>query len=198
MAPTFAPPPLSLTDRTQRPGELADVVPITLDGDVGRRTLELAEHARLPLALYVVCAVEAERALAEVARALGTATDEIAPCLDDAAADSTPPQFEPPASRPLRAYARALRYGGCKSRSGQRVELVVPDRLRARWSIAAQEAGMTVEAWIAAQLATTRRGVERWEAQAAAEARTLSEWVALQALSRCRRSSTSAQASAAG
>jgi hypothetical protein len=69
--------------------------------------------------------------------------------------------------------------------------------VRARWSIAAQEAGLTVEAWIVAQLGRARPGVACWEARAAGEARTLSEWVALQALSRCRRSSASAQASAA-
>lgn len=174
------------------------MVPIALDGDVRERVRALAQRARLPLALYALCAVEAERAIAEVSQITGLAADEIAPWLDEAAAQAPSTEFEPPASRPLRAYARALTSAGYNGRPRGNFELVVPDRQRARWSVAAQEAGLTLEGWIISQLVAARPGVEQWEAQAAAEGRTLSEWIALQALLRWRRSSTSAQANAAG
>jgi hypothetical protein len=197
-APQFAPPAVVLNERTQRPGELADVVPIELSGDLANRVNALAQRQGMPPALCVVIAVEAARALHEVATATGAAASEVADWLDVAAAIAPPAEFEPPAARPLRAYARALETARYKSRSVRRLELIVPDRLRARWSLAAQNAGLTVEVWITVQLAAARPGTERWEAQAAAEARTLAEWVAFQALSRRRRVSASAHASAAG
>ena len=187
-----------LSERTQRPGELADVVPIALDGDVRERVHALAQRAQLPLALYAVCAVEAERAIAEVSHMTGLAADAIALWLDDAAAQAPSAEFEPPATRPFRAYGRALMSAGYNSRPRGDLELVVPDRQRARWSVAAQGEGLTLERWVISQLIAARPGVARWEAQAAAEAQTLSEWIALQALLRCRRSSTSAHANAAG
>jgi hypothetical protein len=197
-APTFEPPPLLLDERTQRPGELADLVPLALDREVAARVQAVADGARLPLALYIVVAVEAQRVLTEIAVVTAIHADELARALDLAAAEASAPRFEPPASRPLRVYARALRSSGYKGRSRRELDLVVPDRLRARWSLVAQEAGLTVEAWIVDQLTLAAPGRELWEAQAASEARTLGEWIALQALRRCRRSSTSAQARASG
>jgi hypothetical protein len=195
-APTFAPPPLLLDERTQRPGELADFVPLALDREVAARVQALADGARLPLALYVVVAVEAQHVLTEVAAVMAIQADDLACALDLAAAETAASRFEPPASRPLCGYARALRSSGYKGHTRRELDLVVPDRLRARWSLVAQEAGLTVEAWIVAQLTLAAPGRELWEAQAASEARTLGEWIALQALRRARRSSTSAQASA--
>lgn len=190
---SFVPPAYRLDERAQRPGELAGVVPIELTPETCAEAEALAERGRLPLPLAIVLAVEAERTLGETAAALGVGVGDLAAYLDLAATASAPTELEPPATRPLRAYAAALRSGGYKLRRARRLELVVPDRLRARWTIAATAAGLSLEEWIAHVLATATSAREEWEAQAASEGRTLGEWVSLQALRRSRSSSSSAQ-----
>jgi hypothetical protein len=190
---SFVQPPYQLDERTQRPGELADLVPIELTPDLRAHAEALASRARLPLPLAITLAVEAERALDEAATAVGVAVADLAADLDLAAMAKSPPDLDPRATRPLRAYAAALRSGGYKLRRAQRLELVVPDRLRARWTLAATEAGLSLEEWIALQLEGATSSREQWEAQAAFEARALAEWVSLQALRRSRSSSSSAQ-----
>lgn len=190
---SFVPSAYRLDERAQRPGELADVFAIELTPELCAHAEALAARARLPLALTIVLAVEAERAHSEIAAALGVGAGDLAADLDVAAAASAATDLDPPATRPLRAYAGALRSAGYKLRRPPRLELVVPDRLRARWTLAATESGLSLEEWLARVLATATSAHADWEAQAASEGRTLAEWVSLQALRRSRSSSSSAQ-----
>lgn len=153
----------------------------------------LASRARLPLPLAIVLAVEAKRVLEEVATELRVVASALAAELDVAATVAATNDLDPPPTRPLRAYAAAVRSGGYKLRCAQRVELVVPDRLRGRWTLTATAAGLSLEQWIARVLAMATSAHEEWEAQAAFEGRTLAEWISLQALRRSRSSSSSAQ-----
>jgi hypothetical protein len=189
-APAFDPLPVALSERTQRPGELADLVAIQLSAELRVHVEALASRARMPLHLWAVIAVEAERALAEVAGA-GSAA-ELAAAFDAAAGTAPTSEFSPMPARALRAYAAALRASAWRRSPRQKPELnlVVVDRLRARWSLEAQAAGLTLPTWIAARLASAEVGREHWEAQAAFEGRTLAEWAALQALKRNRLAST--------
>lgn len=185
-----------LDERSQRPGELADLVAVSLEANLRDRLESLAGRCRLPLALFAVIAVEADRALREVAASVAMSAADLATLLD-AGTDSAPePVFDPRPTRALRDYARALRSSAYKQTRRRGLTLVVPDRLRARWALAAQGDGMALEAWIVERLAAAAPGRERWEAQAAFDGRTLAEWIALQALRRSRRSSTSAQPTA--
>lgn len=195
-AASFEPEPYRLGERSQRPGELADVLRIELTPERRAHSEALATRARLPLELAVVIAVEAERALQEVASALAIDPTDIAADLDAVAASSVAAEFDPVPTRPLRAYASALRSGGYRPVRKQRLELVVPDRLHASWSLAATNARVPLDEWVAARLAAATSTRERWEAQAANEGQTLAEWVSLQALRRARRSSSSAQPTA--
>lgn len=194
---TFVPRPYRLDELAQRPGELADVVPIELTPELRTHAEAIASRARLPLPLAIVLAVESELALSETAESLGIAASDLAPGLDLAAAGPAPVDLEPPPIRPLRAYAAALRTSSYKLRPGRRLELVVPDRLRARWTLAATAAGLKLEGWIAFELAGATAAREHWEARAASEGRTLAEWVSLQALRLSRSSSSVAQPPAA-
>jgi hypothetical protein len=188
----FSPPAVVLDERSQRPGELADVVVVRIGGSLAKEAWLSGRRARLPFALYAVLAVEAVRAAGEVADEAGIPFTRIVDALDAASAVTFPTEFEPPPARPLRAYARALVSGGCHSTAeptGEAdlvVDLVVPDRLRARWTLAAQHSGITLNRWIEGRLSEAPAGVERWEAAAAAAGRTLAEWVSLQAMRRLR------------
>jgi hypothetical protein len=197
-APPFDPPPLLLDERTQRPGELASPVVVEVPSALGVRLDSLARGARLPVPLFARIAVEAARALDELTSVLEPPDAEAVAALLDTAAEPNASGFEPPPARALRVYARALCSGGATARRGSPSDLtlIVSDRLRARWSLAAQAEGLALEAWIASKLERARGGCERWEAQAAFDGQTLGEWVMLQALRRARRSSSSAQASA--
>jgi hypothetical protein len=184
--PAFTPPPLELDERSQRPGELADLVVVELEPLLRERLARLAATERLPLPLFAVIAVEAARALDEIAELLGASADELAAPLDEATGAARDPDYEPRPTRALRAYARALSSGAFHGRGdgNGKLTLVVPDRLRARWSLAAQDEGQALDTWIAARLATAQAGRGRWEARAAYEGRTLAEWLSLQALKR--------------
>jgi hypothetical protein len=184
--PAFTPSPVELDQLTQRPGELADVVVVELDPLLHERLARLAAAERLPLPLFVVIAVEAARTLEEVAGLLDIPAEQLASLADAAATVVLEVDFEPRPTRALRAYARALSSGTFHAREhGNRtLTAVVPDRLRARWSLAAQDEGQSLEAWIAARLATAQAGRGSWEAGAAFEGRTLAEWLSLQALKR--------------
>lgn len=194
--PAFAPPPLALDDRTQRPGELADIVVVALE-EAERVVLQAAAaRARLPQPLFAVIAVEAARVLGELAPELGLSPTTLAAIIDESSVDAAEAAFDPRPARPLRAYARLLRSGSNWPEGSGVLTLLVADRLRARWSLAAQDEGLTLEAWIAAKLTAAPPGVELWEAHAATDGRTLCEWMTLQAVRRCRCSSKAAQASA--
>lgn len=195
-APAFVSPPFQLSDRAQRPGELADIVRVALSAAAAAQLVTLATRARLPLALLAVIVTEAEQGFAEAAE-IGADAEALTRALDTAAAADAR-AFDPRPARALRAYAAALRSGGERPSPSTSLELVVPDRLRARWSLAAQEAGLTLGAWISTQVERAQPGRELWEARAADEGRTLSEWLARQALLRRRRLSSSAHATASG
>jgi predicted HicB family RNase H-like nuclease len=184
--PAFTPPPIALDQLTQRPGELADLVVVELEPLLRERLATLAATERLPLPLFAVIAVEAARALDEVAELLDISADDLASLVDDAATAAQESDFEPRPTRALRAYAKALSSGAFHGRGDGNgtLTLVVPDRLRARWSLTAQDEGQSLDAWIGARLATAQAGRGRWEARAAYEGRTLAEWLSLQALKR--------------
>jgi hypothetical protein len=198
VASLFRPPPYRLGERAQRPGELADL----LVADLGTRALKhadvVARAAGLPLPLAVVIAIESERALGEAATAADLDRADLVEALDAASADRAAAAFDAPPTRRLRAYGTALRSGGYRRtrHDGDRLELAVPHRLLACWTVAAQEARQTLNDWLSEMITAATTGRESWEAAAAAEGRTLAEWIALQALKRARRSSSSAQATA--
>jgi hypothetical protein len=199
-ATSFPPPRYRLGERAQRPGELADLVAVAFDEAAHVHAWSLARTAGLPLPLVVVIAVESERALQEAAHRLGADAPELAVALDAAALADAPAGFLPPPTRQLAAYAAAVRSGGYRLASRDAtvtaVELAVPQRLLARWNLAAQADGRRLDDWLSGLVQAVSGGRERWEAAAAFAGATLGEWVATQALSWARRSSSSAQATA--
>jgi hypothetical protein len=197
-ASSFRPPPHRLSERAQRPGELADLLVVEVEDNTREHAEALAARAALPLPLIAVIAVESERALTEVVSAAGLDRDALIGALDAEAATAPTVCFDAPPTRRLRSYAAALRSGGYPgSRAATRaLELVVPHRLLGCWSVAAQDSACTLDAWFAETLALATPGRELWESSAAALGQTLAEWVALQALSRARRSSSAAHAMA--
>jgi hypothetical protein len=60
-APAFDPPPLALNERTQRPGELAELVAVELPAAVYERVEALATEARLPLSVWAVIVLRVMR-----------------------------------------------------------------------------------------------------------------------------------------
>lgn len=131
----------------------------------------------VPAGLQAVVAIEAAHALAR-ASSTGLTCAE----LDRAAEPSEPRPLIPPPR--LLDYAGRLRKAGDHlSPLAGELELLPPSRLLGAWRLAAHDAGLQLEHWMALMLARAPTGAIRWEAAAAAEGLTLTEWVLLQALS---------------
>lgn len=83
---SFDPPPFSLRNQPQRPGELAEPIEVPLDAAVAARVRSAAAAAGLPLELAIYIAIEAQRAVDEAAEVIGVDWADLAAHLDAAAA----------------------------------------------------------------------------------------------------------------
>lgn len=131
----------------------------------------------VPAGLQTVVAIEAAHALERV-----SATGVTCAALDRASEPSEPRPLIPPPR--LVDYAGELRGAGDHmSPLVGELELLPPSRLLGAWRLAAHDAGLQLERWMALMLARAPAGALRWEAAAAAGGLTLTEWVLLQAVS---------------
>lgn len=194
----FAPPPFSLEAQPQRPGELAELIDVNLTPAEIARVAAAAAQAGLPLTLWLYIAVEAERALAEVASVLELEPDELIAAFDAAVQSCSPRGPRHVFTRRLDDYAGALvDTKPATLPAPERLSVRVPHRIAAGWAHAAAAAGRPFDCWLTTMIAAAT-GREHWEAAAAADGQTLAEWVWLQA-ARCARSrSTSPHATASG
>jgi hypothetical protein len=161
---------MRLDVRSRRPG-------------VAHEELENAAHDRLPLPLWVLIAIESERALhAAASSELGRS--ELAARLDWVA--RMPPSDVSRETR-LRAWAVVLRCPTDPPRDvapapGVAIDLLVPYHTLFAWKLAADRAEVPLLEWARSRLASASRGRALWEAAAAETGCTLGEWVALSAL----------------
>ena len=178
----FDAPAFSLEMQPQRPGELCESFSLELPPGVHSHAERHAQKARLPLALWLVITIEAERALGAAASAAGVKPEDLALAADAAARAVRRYDLGPAETRRLASYATALRAGtsdsiGTAAKTG--VTLRLPHLVLARWALTAAEVGLPLGEWAAGlQLVPGR---ERWEAAAAEAAQPLGEWLLTQA-----------------
>jgi len=185
----------SLASRPQRPGELTVTVTVTL-GDAAREHVATgAARDRVPVALWLVVAIEAERCVRRAAALVGASTSDLAGIFDEAAAVSEVREVHgSPALSQLRGYATALRNGEPTSASIMAATMPLSPAIHvgAAWAIAAEAFSISVEAWASSFAASLPTGRLAWEAASAADGQSLAEWTLLQATRRCRSANTSA------
>jgi hypothetical protein len=178
----FDAPAFSLQVQPQRPGELCESLSIELPLAVLSHAERHARTARLPLALWLVVTIEAERALAAAASAAGVEEQELARAADSAAGAFRRYDVGPAETRRLGSYAKALR-GGLSDCTATAVRTRVALRLShlslARWALAAADADLSLGEWAVGLPLVPGR--ERWEAAAAEAAQPLGEWLLTQA-----------------
>jgi hypothetical protein len=178
----FDAPAFSLEMQPQRPGELCESLSLELPPGALSHAQRHAQTARLPLALWLVISIEAERALGAAASAAGVKPEDLALAADTSARAVRGYDLGPAETRRLASYATALRVGASDrtvtaDRTG--VTLRLSHLLLARWALTAAEAGLSLGEWAAGlQLVPGR---ERWEAAAAEAAQPLGEWLLTQA-----------------
>lgn len=178
----FDPPAFSLEAQPQRPGELCESLSIKLPPAVFSDANCHARAARLPLALWLVITIEAERALGAAASAAGVQPEDLALAADTAARSVRRYDLGPAETRRLASYATALRVGTSDSASTvtkTNVTLRLSHLLLARWALAAAAAELSLGEWAAGLSLVPGR--ERWEAAAAEDAQPLGEWLLTQA-----------------
>lgn len=178
----FEPPPFSLLAQPQRPGELCESLVIELPVGTLIQARRHASAARLPLPLWLVIAIEAERALVAAVAATGVEAAALRDAADDAARPGRRYDVSPLQARRLASYAAALRVGVdnvSTPTTYENIALRLPNLLIARWAFAAVDASMPLPEWVATL--PLAPGRERWEAAAAEAAQPLSEWLLLQA-----------------
>jgi hypothetical protein len=166
----------------QRPGELCESFSIELSPAALSGAKRHARAARLPLALWLVITIEAERALGAAASAAGVEPDDVALAADTAARAVRRYDVGPAETRRLASYATALRVGTRDSTvtaATTSVTLRLSHLLLARWALAAAEADVPLGEWVAG--VSLVPGRERWEAAAAEDAQPLGEWLLAQA-----------------
>jgi hypothetical protein len=193
--------PYRLASRPQRPGELTVVVPVALSEGARRHVFAAASADRLPPALWIAIAIEAQRCLMRAAELASHPADALAEMLDDIAR-STPLSVASsdthPALMQLQVYARALLAGDGTVRVmlGESVPLSPAMHVGASWAAEAEAAGMTIEKWASTAANACLPGRTEWEAASAAQGQTLAEWTTIQAARRWRTASTSANSRA--
>jgi hypothetical protein len=178
----FEAPPFSLLAQPQRPGELCESLVLELPSPAFARAERYARAARLPLALWLAIAIEAERALAAAVAATGVDAEDLARAADDAARAVRRYDIGPLETRRLASYAAALRAGmagGWATPVKSGAALRLPHLLLARWTFTAADLDMSLGKWAAGL--SLEPGRERWEAAAAETAQPLSEWLLTQA-----------------
>jgi hypothetical protein len=166
----------------QRPGELCESLSIELPPGALSHAERHARAAQLPLALWLVITIEAERALGAAASAAGVQPDELALAADTAARAARRYDVGPAETRRLASYATALRVGTSDSTAKAAktsVTLRLSHLLLARWALTAAEADVSLGEWAAGLSLVPGR--ERWEAAAAEDAQPLAEWLLTQA-----------------
>jgi hypothetical protein len=166
----------------QRPGELCESLSIELPLTVFSAAISHARAVRLPLALWLVITIEAERALGAAASAAGVEPEDVAHAADTAARAVRRYDVGPAETRRLASYATALRAGTSDSTATAaktRVTLRLSHLLLARWALTAADADVSLGEWAAGLSLVPGR--ERWEAAAAEDAQPLGEWLLTQA-----------------
>jgi hypothetical protein len=178
----FDAPAFSLEMQPQRPGELCESLSIELPLTVFSAAISHARAVRLPLALWLVITIEAERALGAAASAAGVEPEDVAHAADTAARAVRRYDVGPAETRRLASYATALRAGTSDSTATAaktRVTLRLSHLLLARWALTAADADVSLGEWAAGLSLVPGR--ERWEAAAAEDAQPLGEWLLTQA-----------------
>lgn len=197
-ARVFEPPPFSLTRQPQRPGELCESLIIDLPPSAYERAERQAQAAGIPLPLWLLIAIEAERAVASTAAITGLGRTDVIDAADEATRSSGRRyDISPPETRRLADYAEALRAGAAQTAApatDRAVAIRLPHLMLASWALTAAECNVPLTRWAAAS--PLAPGRERWEATAAAEGLSLSEWLLRQAARRLRSSRTAPQPAA--
>jgi hypothetical protein len=179
--PEFVQVPVDLARQPWRPGELCQVVDLLLPAGLRARLDRVAAEQGVPVAIVVLAAVEAERAIATVSASASTTRAHVEAVLDHAAAATPVRGIDPPATRRLRAYAHAI-FAGLHSPTEEtpaKLPLRVPQPLATAWSLAAAAGTSTCEEWIVRTLERAELTRTRWEAAAAYAGRPLESWAAL-------------------
>jgi hypothetical protein len=182
--PEFVPDPVDLARQPWRPGELCQIVDLQLPAGLRERLGRAAAEQGVPVAVVVLAAVEAERAVATVSANSGRTRAHVEAVLDHAAAATPERGVDPPAARRLRAYAHAIFAGmhAPADATPAQLALWVPQSLAAAWSLAAAAEASPLEQWIVGTLEHAELTRTRWEAAAAYAGRPLESWSALAAL----------------
>jgi hypothetical protein len=178
----FDAPAFSLETQPQRPGELCESFSIELAPALLSDANGHARAARLPLALWLVIAIEAERALGAAASAAGVEPEDLALAADTAARAVRRYDVGPAETRRLASYATALRVGASDSTATAAktsVTVRLSHLLLARWALTAAETDVSLAEWAAGQSLVPGR--ERWEVAAVENAQPLGEWLLTQA-----------------
>jgi predicted HicB family RNase H-like nuclease len=180
----FLPEPLDLPRQPWRPGELCQIVDVELPTDLRARLDGAAADQCLPVAVVVLAAVEAERAIATICTTTDWTHARVVGALD-AAASTTPERgIDPAPARRLRAYANAIFAGLHPPTVPTPTELAirVPQSLAAAWALAAASETSSLGEWIVRTLEGAELNHTRWEAASAYAGQPLASWAALTAL----------------
>lgn len=177
-----------LDAQPQRPGELTTAVFVVLEPEAIGYTSRQAQTASVPLHLWLVIAIEAERSLLQAADVCGWLREELASVLDEVA-ESSNPSTRPhhPALDRLNAYARALRSPREAALAFTPAESLVLNpslHVAAAWVIEAQRAKLSVEHWASCMASALLPDRMKWEAASAAHGQPLAEWALLHAARR--------------
>lgn len=175
-----------LARQPQRPGELGERMPLRLSSTALEHAV--GEAGAVPVGLWLVIAIEGQRALDIAASACGISHASLTVHLDRAAVVKPAAGIIGPASRRLRDYGGQLReLAECEShpRSNASVVALTPSLIvAAGWELSAQEAGKRVTEW-AADIAELRPPSRLyWEAAAAEQGLPLAAWVVIHAARR--------------
>lgn len=176
----IAPPvrAVPLDARPYRPGELPQRLVFRCDRSDVERAAADAARAGLPVPLWVRIAVEASRVCRDISAISAGSPPAVERTLDAAA---TAPLPTAAGCRELSLYARAV-LAATPSRAtrhqddGGGIEAMVPDTVRAAWTLAATRSGMRLDAWVAGRLENAPARASSWEAQAAACGLSIGEW----------------------
>ncbi len=197
---SFEPPSFDLGVQPQRPGELTEPVAVAISDESLKSAKGTAAAARLPLELWLVIAIDAERALTTATLETGVSGPALIAACEAEALAPRPTGLNPPLQRRLADYAMALRIGHTKFAVPEAITspviLAPAHTTAAGWARAAADAQLRVEQWVAFVAERTSPGRELWEAAAAEAGRHLSEWVLVQAARAARATSTRPQAAA--
>jgi hypothetical protein len=174
--------PPRLDSRSRRPGVAHEELELPL-GSCASAAAANAVHDRLPLPLWVLIAIESERAL-QAAASSELARTRLAARLDWIA---RMPTTDASRETRLRAWAVVLRCPPDPPRDvapapSVAIGLLVPYHTLFAWEFAADRAGVPLFEWARSRLASAGQGRALWEAAAAETGSTLGEWIALSAL----------------